>query len=78
MLIQWSRPPLSTNEKIGGVCFDSIFNLGQLEALPLTAKQLALATSTDSICPRSSDILKLVGLAVYLTSLNLTLIADMN
>ena len=44
-----SRLPLSTNEKIGGVCFDSIFNLGQLEALPLTAKQLALATSTDSI-----------------------------
>ena len=44
-----SRLPLSTNEKIEGVCFDSIFNLGQLEALPLTAKQLALATSTDSI-----------------------------
>ena len=43
-----SRLPLSTNEKIGGVCFDSIFNLGQLEALPLTAKQLVLATSTDS------------------------------
>ena len=26
-----------------GVCFDSIFNWGQLEALPLTAKQLATA-----------------------------------
>ena len=44
-----SRLPLSTNEKIEGVCFDSIFNLCQLEALPLTSKQLALATSTDSI-----------------------------
>ena len=44
-----SRLPLSTNEKIEGVCFDSIFNLCQLEALPLTAKQLALATLIDSI-----------------------------
>ena len=40
---------MSTDEKIEGVCFDSIFNFGQLEALPLTDKQLALATSTDSI-----------------------------
>ena len=44
-----SRLPLSINEKIGGVCFDSIFNLGQLEALPLTAKQLALATCIECI-----------------------------
>ena len=29
------------NKKIGGVCFDKVFNSGQLEALPLTAKQLA-------------------------------------
>ena len=34
-----SRLPLSTNEKIESVCFDSIFNLGQLEALPLIATQ---------------------------------------
>ena len=33
--------PLSSNEKIGGVCFDSVFNSDQLEALSLTVKQLA-------------------------------------
>ena len=37
-----SRLPLSTNEKIESVCFDSIFNLGQLEALPLIATQLKI------------------------------------
>ena len=37
---------------IGGVCFDSVFNFGQLEVLPLTAKQLALATSVDYILPK--------------------------
>ena len=31
-----SRLPLPTNETEKGVCFDSIFNLSQLEALPIT------------------------------------------
>ena len=73
-----SRLPLSTNEKIGGVCFDSIFNLGQLEALPLTAKQLALATSTDSILSMLLRYTQTGWPTVYLMSLNLTLIINMN
>ena len=34
--------PLST-------CYDCLFNLGQLEALPVTAKQISLATETDPL-----------------------------
>ena len=46
-----SRLPLvhdQTNDS-PGVCFDSLFNLGQLETLPVMSKQLASATSTDPL-----------------------------
>ena len=46
-----SRLPLvhdQTNDS-SCVCFDSLFNVGQLETLPVTSKQLASATS-NALC----------------------------
>ena len=45
-----SRLPLATTkEEQGGVRFDNLFNLGQTEALPVTASQIAAATRSDLI-----------------------------
>ena len=47
-----SRLPLEdsqTNNDSCGVHFDSLFNFGQLEALPITAKSIAAATRTDPL-----------------------------
>ena len=44
-----SRLPLPTNETEKGVCYDSIFNLSQLEAVPITNHQLVVATEKDPV-----------------------------
>ena len=48
-----SRLPLkdsqTNNNDSYGVHFDSVFNFGQLEALPVTAKSIAVATRTDPL-----------------------------
>ena len=43
------RLPLPTNETEKGVCFDSIFNLSQLEALPITNDALKCRTLTKKM-----------------------------
>ena len=44
-----SRIPLHSSKEAHSVCYDSIFNLGQVEALPVTCGKLARATSTDPL-----------------------------
>ena len=47
-----SRLPLESDTKgedTGGASFDNVFNLGQLEALPVTSQKLSQATSTDPL-----------------------------
>ena len=51
-----SRLPLPSNETEKGVCFDSIFRLSHLEALPITNDQLLVATEKGSIVIKSNEI----------------------
>ena len=47
-----SRLPLESDpngEDTGGASYDNVFNLGQLEALPVTSQKLSQATSTDPL-----------------------------
>ena len=42
-----SRLPLDIKEGKGSTYFDSVFNIGQVESLPLTSKELSTATKVD-------------------------------
>ena len=45
-----SRLPVQSQEECsGGVNFDNLFNIGQIESLPITAVQIATATRTDPL-----------------------------